>query len=572
MKDINVVIAGAAGQGVQGTTTILGKVLLRLGFEIFANEDAQSRIRGGHNFSSLRFADRALNAGVKRIDYLLALNQESLPLHLNELAPEGIAFCVDGITSDASDARLAVLPEDIGPEGARRPQFHGVKLLAMLAGHLGLSRQLLNEVAGEQLGKSKNETIVELNRQAIDAVFAYVQSEQYPKPALPSGPAGNRLLIGGHEAVALGMIAAGIGVYAGYPISPATAIMNLLAENGPTLGIAVEMAEDEIAAANIVVGAAYAGVRAATGTSGPGISLMTETIGMAGITETPMVIVDGQRSGPSTGMATRTEQSDLLFVVHASQGEFPRAVIAPTGPEDAFYLTVDAFNIADLWQVPVFIMTDHHLADAQATVTEYDLTRLTIDRGLIAPEPDETRELPRYEITGSGVSPRAFPVSSKWLVAQDSHEHNERGLVTDNPKNRERQMHKRMRKLAGMAATFPGPEVIHPGSMTLLLCWGSTVGPVREAVEILRTQGYDLGVAVFRHLFPMNREKVRAALGKTKRLWTIEANYTGQLGKLLLLETGLTTQGHIGKIDGRLFTVEDVLARVGEALGDEHGE
>lgn len=568
MQDINVVIAGAAGQGVQGATTILGKVLLRSGYHVFANSDAQSRIRGGHNFSTLRFADRPLGAGIKRIDFLLALNQESLPLHLNDLTPEGMAFCVDGLAGACTDGRLAVLPRDIGPEGARRPQFNGVKLLAMLAVRLGLSDRLLGEVVAEQLGKSKDEEIVALNQQAIQAVFACPEPAPRHAPAGPANPVDNRLLVSGHEAVALGMIAAGIGVYAGYPISPATAILNLLAEHGPALGIAVEMAEDEIAAVNIAIGASYTGVRAATGTSGAGISLMTESIGLAGISETPLVLVDGQRAGPSTGMASRTEQSDLLFVVHASQGEFPRAVVAPTGPEDAFYLTAEAFNIADHWQVPVFVMTDHHLAEAQATVAEYDLPRLTIDRGLMAPEPEEVRELLRYEITDSGVSPRAVPVISKWLVAQDSHEHNERGIVADNPQNRERQMHKRMRKLTGMAASFPGPEVVHPEATILLICWGSTVGPVLEAVEIMRGQGHDLGVAVFRYLYPMNRDKVRAVVPEGKRLLTIEANYTGQLGKLLLLETGLVTQGHIGKIDGRLFTVEEVLARLSAALGE----
>ncbi len=566
MNDINVVIAGAAGQGVQGAATILGKVLQRTGFHLSITEDAQSRIRGGHNFSSVRFADRPLNAGVKRIDFLLALNRESLPLHLGELTPQGRACCLQGMEGDVADGRLLVLPTEVGPEEARRPQFAGVKLVAMLAGMLGLSDQLLIEVVAEQLGKSKGGAIVELNRQAIGAVFAARHEGDLPPPLVPGEPARNQLLVSGHEAVAMGMIAAGIGVYAGYPISPATAILNLLSENGPALGVAVEMVEDEIAACNIAIGAAYAGVRAATGTSGAGISLMTEAIGLAGITETPLVIVDGQRSGPSTGMATRTEQSDLLFVVHASQGEFPRAVLAPTGPEDAFYLTTEAFNLADQWQVPVFVLTDHHLATAQATVTEYELGRVTIDRGEMAPEPDEVQALARYAVTASGVSPRAVPVVSKWLVAQDCHEHNERGIVTDNPQNRERQMAKRMRKLTGMAASFPGPEVIHPEAATLILCWGSTVGPVLEAVEELRGQGHDLGVAFFRHLFPMNRARVRAALPAEKRLLTVEGNYTGQLGKLLLLETGLATHGHIGKIDGRLFTVEDVVVRVTEFL------
>lgn len=562
MIENTIVIAGAAGQGVQGAAAMLGKVLQRSGFHLYITEDAQSRIRGGHNFSSIRFADRPLGAGVRRIDFLLALNRESLPLHLADLTPQGRALCVEGMTGDLEDGRLLVLPTDIGPEEARRPQFHGVKLLAMLAGLLGLPGGLLTEVVAAQLGKKKGEAIIEINRQAISAVLAWADEAIGPHPPLPQGPAVQQLLLSGHEAVAMGMIAAGIGVYAGYPISPATLILNLLAEHGPQLGIAVEMAEDEIAAANIAIGAAYAGVRAAVGTSGAGISLMTEAIGLAGISETPLVVVDGQRSGPSTGMATRSEQSDLLFVVHASHGEFPRAVLAPTDPEDAFYLTAEAFNIAEQWQVPVFVMTDFTLASAQATVNEYDLERVTIDRGPMAPEPDEVQVLARYEVTESGVSPRAFPVVSKWLVAQDSHEHNERGIVTDNPHNREHQHSKRMRKQTGMAAAFPGPQVIHPAAATLLLCWGSTVGPVLEAVEILRQQGHDLGVAVFRHLFPMNRERVRAALPEGKRLLTIEANYTGQLGKLLLLETGLATHGHLGKIDGRLFTVEDVVTRV----------
>jgi len=569
MTDINVVIAGAAGQGVQGAATILGKVLLRSGFYLYTTQDAQSRIRGGHNFSSIRFSDRPLDAGVRRIDFLLALNNESLARHMGKLESEGMAFCVAGTEGDLADGRLLVLDGKLGPEGAGRPQFNGVKLLAMLAGRLGLSRQVLGEVVRERFGKTKGEAIIDLNLQAIDAVFASIQQGTSRPVALPASKADNRMLVSGHEAVALGMIGAGIGVYAGYPMSPSTAIMNILAENGPALGIAAEMAEDEIAAINMAIGASYAGVRAAVGTSGAGVSLMTEAIGLAGISETPLVIVDGQRSGPSTGMATRTEQSDLLFVVHASQGEFPRAVLAPADQEDCFYLTAEAFNIADQWQLPVFVMTDHNLADSQATLEEYDLSRLTIDRGAMASDPGKVLELRRYEITPSGVSPRALPVVSQWLVAQDSHEHDEFGRLTDNPENRVNQVDKRMRKLAGMAASFPGPEVIHPKATTMLLCWGSTVGPVKEALEILRARGYDLGAAIFRYLYPMNRERVRAALADKKRLLTIEANYTGQLGKLVLLETGLATAGHIAKYDGRLFTVEDVLARVVEVLGEQ---
>jgi len=293
---------------------------------------------------------------------------------------------------------------------------------------------------------------------------------------------------------------------------------------------------------------------------------MTETIGLAGVTETPVVIVDAQRPGPATGMATRTEQSDLLFIVHAAQGEFPRIVLSPTDHHDAFYLTAEAFNLAEKWQVPVFIMDDQAFADAQRTVPEIDLSSVTIDRGAIAPEPDETQLLRRYEVTESGVSPRAYPILSKWLVAQDSHEHDELSHLTDNAANRVRQVRKRMKKLDGIADSFPGPEIVYPGTATLLLCWGSTVGPVLEAIELLRERGYDLGAAIFRHLYPMNKEKSRVALQCAHRLVTIEGNYTGQLGKLLLMETGIVTQGHISKFDGRIFDVEDTLSLIEKFL------
>jgi 2-oxoglutarate ferredoxin oxidoreductase subunit alpha len=358
------------------------------------------------------------------------------------------------------------------------------------------------------------------------------------------------------------MIAAGVGVYVGYPMSPATSILNTLAQHGSEVGIAVEQVEDEIAALNAAIGAAYAGARAATGSSGGGLSLMTEAIGLAGVTETPVVIVDAQRSGPATGMATRTEQSDLLFIVHAAQGEFPRVVLSPSDHEDAFYLTAEAFNLAERWQLPVFILDDQAFADAQCSVPEYDLSKVAIDRGLIAPEPEQSAVLRRYEVTDSGVSPRAYPVLSRWIVVQDSHEHDEVGHLTDDPGNRVSQVEKRMRKLVGVAATLPGPEVIHGDADTLLLCWGSTAGPLREALGILRERGHDLGAAVFRYLYPMNEDNVQSALRSARQLLTVEGNYTGQLGQLLLLQTGISVHGHIGKIDGRLFTVEDVLELV----------
>jgi len=560
MKHLNIVIAGAAGQGVQSAGEILGKTLLRLGYHVFITQDYQSRVRGGHNFLSVRFSDAPLAAPVRRADYLLALNEESIGLRLGELAPEGLAFCLEADKGSQADQRLRVLPDSVGPAAAKGEKFAAVKLLSMLFASLGFSPDILSGSVSKLFeGRLKPEAL-QANLDAVTAVSAFIDARDVRPLDLKPVPAANRMLLSGNDAAALGMVAAGIGVYSGYPITPSTSILNALGTAGPKLGIAVEQAEDEIAALNLAIGASYAGARAACGSSGPGMSLMAEAIGLAGITETPVVIYDGQRAGPSTGMATRTEQGDLLSLVNISHGEFPRAVLSPATHEDSFYLAAEAFNIADAWQVPVFFTNDLGQAGSERTLEEFDISKVRIDRGLFAPEPAEPEMLARYAVTDSGVSPRAVPGLSKWLVSCDSHEHDEHGHLTDEPANRVSQHAKRMRKLAGMAAAFPGPELINPGREVCLIAWGSTVGPLLEARQLLEEKGLDFSVAVFRYLYPLDPAKVREALKGFKRLVTLEQNYSGQLGRLLRMECGVETQKHIGKYDGRNLTVEDAVA------------
>jgi 2-oxoglutarate ferredoxin oxidoreductase subunit alpha len=498
---------------------------------------------------------------------LLALNEESLQIHARNLVENGLALCMEADKGDFDDPRLRALSIEIGPDTAKGPKFVAVKLLAMLFTMLGFGPETLKGAVEMHFGKRLKQEILQANLDAIEAVSAHVESKDIqPIPFEPTDIS-KWIHLGGNESIALGMVAGGIGFYAGYPMTPSTSLLNALASYGPKVGIAVEQMEDEISALNAAIGASYAGARAATGSSGAGMCLMSEAMGLAGITETPVVIVDAQRAGPSTGMATRTEQSDLLFVVHASQGEFPRAVIAPATIEDGFYMAAQAFNIAERWHVPVFLMGDMAYADAECTIPDFDIEKVTIDRGPIAPEPDEPKVLQRYQVTESGVSPRAFPCLSKWIVACDSHEHDEFGHLTDNIENRMMQLTKRMRKQTGIAATFPGPEIIGAPADDLLICWGSTTGPVKEAAEILRAEGMNVAVAVFRYLFPMNAEKVKEALSGFKRIFSVEGNFTGQLGKLLQMETCIQTTGHIGKSDGRPFTVEDVYDRVKTVLG-----
>jgi 2-oxoglutarate/2-oxoacid ferredoxin oxidoreductase subunit alpha len=474
--------------------------------------------------------------------------------------------CMVDDAADIIDERLRPLPADIGPAKASNPKFVGMKLIAMLTEMIGFTRQNLVDAVQIHFGKRLKPELLDLNFEAIEAASDFVAvKDRHELPFTPN-PEARRMFVDGHEALALGLIAGGLGVYAGYPLSPSTSVMNTVARFAKQMGIAVEQVEDEIAAANVVCGAAYAGARAATATSGAGIALMSEAVGLAAMSETPLVIIDAQRPGPSTGMATRTEQSDLMQVIHSSQGEFPKAVIAPAFHRDAFYMGAEAFNLAERWQMPVFIMTDQAFADSQRTVDEFDPSRIVIDRGPIAAEPAESGLLPRYAITESGVSPRAYPTLSKWIVQQDSHEHTEVGHLSDNIENRNAQFEKRMRKLDRLRAEIPGPEMIGDLDDTIFLCWGSTAGPLIEAAQMLREEGHKLGVAVFRHLFPMNRRLVRRALAPAERLFTFECNATGQLGQVLLLETGMATTGHIGKIDGRIFTVKDALWRLREVM------
>lgn len=562
MSDVNVVLAGAAGQGVQSAAAILGKTLLRLGYHVYVTQDYQSRVRGGHNFMRVRFFDKQLRASLRRTNYLLALNEESLHIHIPSLVEEGYALCMEEDLGDVKDSRIRALPVSMGPETTVNPKFVGVKLLSMLFTMLGYPPETLKESVNIQFGKRLRPELLQANLEAVDAVSAFVKPEDvHPLSFKPTNLEGH-LFLTGNDAISLGMIAAGIGVYVGYPMTPSTTILSSMATYGKKVGIAVEQVEDEVSALNVAIGASYMGARAATGSSGAGISLMCEAIGLAGITETPVVIIDAQRAGPSTGMATRTEQSDLLFVCHASQGEFPRAVIAPDTHENAFYIAAESFNIADRWHIPVFLMDDMAFADSECTIEEFDLSKVVIDRGPIAPEPEEPEVLPRYELTDSGVSPRAFPVLSKWIVASDSHEHDPVGHLTDDIENRMQQVEKRMGKLELIAGTFPGPEIVGPACDDLFICWGSTVSPALEAAQLLQQEGKKVTVGIFRYLFPMNVEKVTETLSPYKRIYTIEGNHTGQLGKLLRMETCIATAGHIGKTDGRPFTVEEAYDRM----------
>ncbi|MHB8963465.1 MAG: 2-oxoacid:acceptor oxidoreductase family protein, partial [Saccharofermentanales bacterium] len=370
--DYNILIGGAAGQGMDTFASVFSKLLQRNGYYLFTLQDYMSRVRGGHNYFQIRFSDKKVMTHKDELDVIIALNQETLDLHAPRLKESGIVLADDNVSSD--DTRLMTIPAQAIAKELGNPKIFSSIMLGALLQLFSLGNEHVREV----FLKKFSEEVTDLNMQAFDRGQTLVKKIF----RMAKGKSGTTLLMQSNEAIALGALAAGLRFYSAYPMTPSTSIMSYLTRQSAKAQIIAEQAEDEIAAVNMAIGASFAGARAMTSTSGGGFSLMVEAMGLAGIAEVPLVIAVIQRPGPATGLPTRTEQSDLKFVINSSQGEFPRMVIALRNPADAFYQTVRAFNLADKYQITVILLGDQYLSDAVQTVEPFDLDRVTVDRYL----------------------------------------------------------------------------------------------------------------------------------------------------------------------------------------------
>jgi len=564
--DVNVMVGGEAGQGVQALGHMLAKALARSGFHIFADQDYESRVRGGHNFFRVRAAGVKVGAVSEDVDVLVALNRETIDLHGRKVSGGGVVLYDSDATGDTGD-----VGNSLGLPLKKLADRTPLKKLAANTVALGAVARLLNcdpgiaeKVVGDQFGEGE---VGEGNVAAFRAGHEYVASH-FPagvQPDLRARGNGDRMLLTGNEAMALGALAAGCRFVAAYPMTPATSIMEYMASRAEDLGVVVVQPEDEIAAINMVVGAAYAGARAMTATSGGGFCLMVEGLGLAGITETPIVVVDAQRASPAIGLPTRTEQSDLEFVLHASHGEFPRAVLAPASIEDCFWAMVTAFNLADRYQLPVIVLTDQHLASSYGTADRFDLSQVTVDRGLLLSEAEAARsgDYRRHRITESGISPRALPLGGSALVVTDADEHDEEGHMIEDAETRTAMMLKRLRKLEGLRKETSDVMIHGPVEADVtLLGWGSTYGALREAVERGLQQGLEVNLVHLNELWPFPVQAVTRALENARETYTVENNATGQLARLLQCEVGQRVTGSILKFDGRPFSPAYILDRL----------
>jgi 2-oxoglutarate ferredoxin oxidoreductase subunit alpha len=572
-------IGGEAGAGITRSGFLFAKACLRGGLYVFGTNDYQSLIRGGHNFYAVRVDSEETYSQSDTIDLLLALNRETISLHKDELSGGG------GILYDEADT--SVSQEELGRKDLKRypaplmaivqelkgtPIMRNTVALGVAVGLVNYDLAILNEVLRDTF-KAK---VAESNVKAARMGYRYAREHyaddfgfQLQRRSLTGK---RRILLTGSEAVGLGALRAGCKFYAAYPMTPATPVQHFLAPLDREYGMVVMHAESEIAAINMAAGAAFAGVRAMTATSGGGFCLMTEGLGMTGITETPLVINVAQRHGPSTGLPTYSGQADLRFIIHASQGEFPRIVIAPGDVEECFYKTMEAFNLAEKYQIPAVLLTDKYLAESHSAPVSFDENQIGVDRGLLIAETEYSSEdeYQRYKLTDTGISPRALPGTKNAIVRANADEHNESGYTTEEPEMTKKMADKRFTKLDVLTKELESYETTKLyGSKTAkvtILGWGSTKGPIREAMKLLGKEKQNVNFLQIMYLNPFPTTTVSRILKVTEKTIVVECNKTSQLSSLVR-EHLLTTVDHaILKYDGRPFNPGELSRRIMEAI------
>jgi 2-oxoglutarate ferredoxin oxidoreductase subunit alpha len=574
LNDMTIVLGGDAGQGMESSGAGLAKALTRAGLHVFAGPDYHSRIRGGHNFYTVRVAPKEIAAHRSHAELLLALTKDTVTAHADEMSTgAGVLFDPSlGIDEAAlKDRGLRPMPVPVLKMGADAgdKMMANTALLGAAAGVTGWGLTEMEGVIRQNFGR-KNAALAEANLRAAVAGHDFARGQygaDFPwRLQSKAGP--KRLTLGGSQAICLGAVAAGCRFAAGYPMTPATPVMEWWASHASNYGLVFKHAEDEIAAINMAIGANYVGVRAMTASSGGGLSLMVEALGLAGMVEIPLVVVEAQRAGPSTSMATRTEQGDLLFMLHAAQGEFLRIVLAPGTVEQCFTCGWRAFNLAEKYQTPVIILIDqfvaHFIRSSNKGALDFDAVQ--IDRGALLSSAELdclTQPYERYAITPSGISPRAAPGHPKGVYSATSDEHSPDSHMDESSANRVAMHRKRLAKSAAALAEMNGPTAYGPADAPLaLVCWGSTYGPVREAVDELNATGRPARMLHFCDVWPFPATAAERALAGASRILAVEANLTGQFAWLLRAETGIKVHGLVSRYDGRPFTVEDILAGV----------
>lgn len=563
--DLTVKIGGEAGQGIQTVGTLLASACQRAGLYVMAVNDFESRIRGGHNFFQIRLSDHPVRAPNDQINLLVGMDGQTLPMHRPEVLANG-KIIIDSKSPDTDEDIISIPISKLAKQAGGLITANTVAAgicLSLLGAPLGFFESV---IADHFSGKSKK--VIDQNHVAARLGYSAVDQVDFDDAFKWKNEKSKGMLLSGDQSIALGALAGDCRFVSFYPMSPSTGINVFLASLMDQFPLVVEQVEDEIAAINMAIGASFAGVRSMTATSGGGFCLMTEGLGLAGITETPIVIVNAQRPGPATGLATRTAQADLHFVIHAAQDEFPRFVFAPNTPEAAYETTARAFHLADKFQVPAIILTDQYFTDSIFTTEDQLIVPDQVKHQFSRVGNDNIgSDYKRYAYTSTGVSPRAIPCQGDELVFVSGNEHDEKGHLTEEMDVRNRMVEKRNAKMLQMKSEMQPPQMMFGESETVLIGWGSTYGVIREVAERSRKEGMDIGHVHFTDLWPFPEEACRNALSKAKQIITIENNATGQLAQLISNQSGIQVSRRVLKYDGRPFYINALFDEVARAMG-----
>jgi 2-oxoglutarate ferredoxin oxidoreductase subunit alpha len=568
-------IGGEAGEGVATIGAMFSKCLKMCGLYVVSTNDFPSLIRGGHNTHTVRGDEDPIYSQTDTIDVLVALNKETVLRHIGELGDGGAILYDEQRAKFAEgeimrkDVELIPVPMMKFALEAGNAMFFNTVALGACLGVLSIDFAILEKILRRTFGR-KGEEIVQKNILAARKGYEHAHSlNGNLRIKISIVRPDNKIFMTGNDALCAGAVKAGVKFVAEYPMSPSSSILHFMAANENKHSIVVKHTEDEISAANMITGAAVAGARSMTATSGGGFSLMVEAMGLAGMCEAPIVIVDCQRPGPSTCLPTHSEQGDLRFCLHASQGDFPRVVIAPGDVTEAFYETFHAFNVAELVQTPVIILMDKYLSESGEAVEKFDTSSLKVDRGLL--QSDEQMEkaqgFKRYAVTESGISPRCIPGQKNGIHVATSYEHDETGWTSEDAANRVAQVDKRARKLDAIPRSQIKPKIYGPeDSSVLVVSWGSTKMPVREAANQLALEGIMVRHMHLVYLSPFPDKEVEAELKNAKKATVIEMNSTGQLRGLIREKTGVQIQNALLKYDGRPFDPIHIKAHIRELM------
>ncbi|NMB84448.1 2-oxoacid:acceptor oxidoreductase subunit alpha [Candidatus Roizmanbacteria bacterium] len=560
-------IGGEAGYGIMTTGLAFSKIASRSGYRLFDCTQYPSLIRGGHNTYEVVFSEGEVSSTKKKVDCLICLNKETYDLHKTRLHKESLViFDPDDVNAGDEGKKIPVPFKKIINELAGQAIMANTVALGASVAALGGQEGVLMKVLEDQF-LDKGKTVIELNQKFAKAGYDYVvknyrSSVKHSLQGVTSKD--EQLVITGNESFSLGSVMADCRVFVAYPMTPASSVLTVLAGWQNKTGMVVRHAEDEISVINTAIGASFAGARSAVATSGGGFALMTEGISLSGITETPLVVFIAQRPGPATGMPTWTEQGDLLFTVHSGHGEFPKIVLSAGDVEEMLDLTLQAYNLADIYQTPVFVLSDMLLSESHRTLSKTTVDRLvkeySVNRGKSLAKTNGERYL-RYRLADDGISAR-LPVGTKGFYYQaNSYEHLEDGHTTEESSTRKQQVDKRQKKAeAYIKNDFRPPRIYGDiDSETVFVTWGSVKGSVLAAMEALASFGKKTALIHFTHLYPLDENRIKPFFSKEKRYILVENNSQGQLGKLLRQETGIEIREKLLKYDGRFFWPEEIV-------------